>query len=307
VLRPFYAAATADVLLIRGQLRQYRHDFDSALKDFAAALALKPELASAHAWRAAIYLVQMNDPAARKECAALLALQRHTLWGGCLGMAQAYRGQLASAYITLQQALASTHDADSRLWLLTRLAEVAAWRSQPALAEKHYREALALGPDVYLLAAWADFLLDAGRPAEVVTWLADWGAADGLLLRLAEAELVLKVPMAAHRVQAVGDRFAAAQARGDTTHRAEEARYQLRLRADAGQALRLASANYQVQREPRDARVLLEAAIAAHDSQAAQGVRDWLQASGFEDAKLRQLGLTSAQPDTAASQKRSAP
>jgi hypothetical protein len=117
-----------------------------------------------------------------------------------------------------------------------------------------------------------------------------------LLLRLTEAETALKLPLAPRHQQAMADRFAAAQARGDTTHRAEEARFQLHLRGDTAKALQLASANYQVQREPRDARVLLEAAIAARDSVAAQGVRDWLRTSGFEDPRLRQLGQASVQP-----------
>ena len=96
-------------------------------------------------------------------------------------------------------------------------------------------------------------------------------------------------------MQALGDRFAAARMRGDTTHRAEEARYELQLAGNAAAALAVAAANYRVQREPRDARALLEAAIAAGDAGAAQPVRDWLQSSGFEDAYLRQLGVTSAQ------------
>jgi Tfp pilus assembly protein PilF len=300
VLQPLYAAPTAEVHLVRGQLRQYRHDFDGALADFAAALALNPDLASAHAWRAAIYLVRMDNAAARKECTALQNLKRNTLSGGCLGLAQAYSGQMPSAYATLAQALTGASDPDNRLWLLTRIAEVAAWQGQPVLAERHYREALAIGrDDVYLLAAWADFLLDNGRPNEVVKWLADWSASDSLLLRLTEAETALKLPLAPRHQQAMADRFAAAQARGDTTHRAEEARFQLHLRGDTAKALQLASANYQVQREPRDARVLLEAAIAARDSVAAQGVRDWLRTSGFEDPRLRQLGQASAQPGTA--------
>lgn len=300
VLQPLYAAPTAEVHLVRGQLRQYRHDFDGALADFAAALALNPDLASAHAWRAAIYLVRMDNAAARKECNALQNLKRSTLAGGCLGLAQAYSGQMAGAYATLAQALTGSSDADNRLWLLTRMAEVAAWQGQPSLAEKHYREALAIGrDDVYLLAAWADFLLDNGRPNEVVKWLSDWSASDSLLLRLTEAETTLKLPLAPRHQQAMADRFAAAQARGDTTHRAEEARFQLHLRGDTAKALQLASANYQVQREPRDARVLLEAAIAARDSAAAQGVRDWLRTSGFEDPRLRQLGQASVQPGSA--------
>jgi hypothetical protein len=176
------------------------------------------------------------------------------------------------------------------------MGEVAAWRGQPAKAEQYYRAALALGiDDGYLLAAWSDFLLDQKRPAEVVKWLASWEASDGLLLRLALAESALKLPAAKVHVQALADRFAAAKVRGDTTHRAEEARYELQLADNAAASLAVAAANYQVQREPRDARPLLEAAIAARDAAAAQPVRDWLQSSGFEDAHLRQLGVTSAQ------------
>ena len=275
-------------------LRQYRHDFAGALKDFEAALVLVPDYAAAHAWRGAIYLVQADYGAAKKECDALQGLGREALAGACRGLLQAYSGQLAASYTTLQQTLRLTVDADNRLWLLTRLGEVAAWRGQDAQAQAHYREALGLGrDDVYLLAAWSDFLLDARQPAEVVRLLAKWESADSLLLRLAEAEALLKLPEAARHQKMLVDRFAAARARGDTTHRAEEARFELRLRQDAPTALRLAQENYAVQREPRDARVLLEAAIAARSSASAQVVRDWLQRSGFEDARTRSLAQAS--------------
>ena len=146
--------------------------------------------------------------------------------------------------------------------LLARLGEVAAWSGKPEQAAIHYQEALALGrDDGYLLAAWSDFLLDQGRPAEVVKLLARWEASDGLLLRLTEAEAALKMPAASKHAQMMEDRFDAARLRGDTTHRAEEARFRLRLRNDARGAVRLALDNYRVQREPRDARILLEAAM----------------------------------------------
>lgn len=294
VLAPFAQSRAPALLVARGQLRQYRHDFDGALQDFAGALEADAQFASAHAWRGAIYLVQANYAAARKECDALLALDRAVLYGGCIGLVHAYGGQLQAGYAALQRALEQTRDAGNRLWLLTRLGEVAAWRGQPEVAERHYRAALALGiEDGYLLAAWSDFLLDRQRPAEVVKWLAGWENSDGLLLRLALAETALKRPAAKVYVQALADRFAAAKVRGDTTHQAEEARYLLRLAGDPAAALAVAAANYRVQREPRDARVLLEAAVAAKDAVAAQPVRDWLRSSGFEDAHLRQLGMAS--------------
>ena len=295
VVARFAEPLPASLRSIRGLLRQYRHDFAGALEDFAGALALDPNWAAAHAWRAAIFLVQADYAAAQQECDALQRLGRSTLLGGCTGLVQAYTGQLEAGYRSLQLALAATSDADNRLWLLTRLGEVAAWRGQTGQAEAHYREALGLGrDDGYLLAAWADFLLDAGRPAEVIEQLAGWEASDSLLLRLAEAGAALKRPDASRLAQMLDERFAAAGQRGDTTHRAEEARYRLRLRGDAAEALRLASENYRVQREPRDARILLEAAIAARDAGAAQVVRDWLRSSGFEDARLRRLGQESA-------------
>ena len=296
VVSQFDNKLSIDLLVIRGTLYQYRHDFDKALVDFAAALAQDPERAGAHAWRGAIYLVEAQYENARKECAALLKLQRPVLHGGCSGLVQAYTGQLNSAYATLQQALALARYDDQRLWLLTRLGEVSAWLGQNARAELHYRDALALGlDDGYLLAAWSDFLLDNKRPAEVLKLLSAWEASDPLLLRLAEAETLLQMPAAKAHVQALDDRFAAAKLRGDTTHRAEEARFQLRLRKNSALAVQLAAANYEVQKEPRDLRVLLEAALAAHDTAAAKPGRDWLQSTGFEDARIRTLAAQTLQ------------
>lgn len=295
VVARFSDPLPAPLLTLRAVLRQYRHDFAGALKDFDAALVLEPDFATAHAWRGAIFLVEANYDAAQRECSALQKLGRDALAGACMGLLQAYSGQLAVGYQTLQQTLRRSTDLSNRLWLLTRLGEVAAWRGQTTAAQAHYREALGLGrDDVYLLAAWADFLLDADQPGEVIRLLSKWESADSLLLRLAEAETRLQLPDAAKHQKMLLDRFAAARARGDTTHRAEEARFMLRLLQDPTSALRLAQANYAVQREPRDARVLLEAAIAAKDRASAQVVRDWLRSSGFEDARMRRLAQDSA-------------
>jgi hypothetical protein len=44
-----------------------------------------------------------------------------------------------------------------------------------------------------------------------------------------------------------------------------------------------------VQREPADARILLESALAAGNREAAQPVLDWLSANHVEDLRLQRL------------------
>jgi len=214
VVQRFPATRSAPLLTLRGMLRQYRHDFAGALNDFDTALKQDPSYADAYAWRGAIFLVKADHAAAQQACDGLQRLKRDVLAGGCLGLTQAYGGQLDAGYQTRQKTLDQAGFPDNQLWLLTRLGEVAAWHGKTAQAEAHYRAALALGrDDVYLLAAWSDFQLDAGQPAEVVKWLQPWESADGLLLRLAEAETALKLPDAARHRQMLADRFAAARAR----------------------------------------------------------------------------------------------
>ncbi len=173
---------------------------------------------------------------------------------------------------------------------MTRLAELDERRGDFAAAERAFRAALALAvPDVYLQAAYADFLLDRGRPGEVLALLKDGVRADVLLLRLAIAAQAAGDARAAGWVRDLAARFDAARARGDRTHEKEEARFALELQGDAPRALALARSNYAVQREPADARILIEAALAAGDPAAAAPAREWLTANRVESVALRAL------------------
>jgi predicted Zn-dependent protease len=166
-----------------------------------------------------------------------------------------------------------------------------AWRlGETQRAERHFRDALGLGvTDNFLLFTYADFLLEHGRPKEVVALLKDWTRSDTLLLRLAIAEKALALPDAQKHARALGERFAAAALRGEKLHLQEEARYLLDLKGDPAGALAAARENWNKQREPRDAAVLLETALAARDPGAAAPALAWLEGSGFESEKLRRL------------------
>lgn len=290
-LAPWRGAADppAQILLLRALLRQYRHDFDGALADLALALRQDPQLDEAHAWRAAIHMVRADYAAAARACKALgQSLQAE----GCSAYVDATTGSTRAAYARLHAALARAARADpgERLWVLTRLAEMAVRLGDAAAAERHFRAALALERgDNFLLAAYADFLLGQQRPGDAVALLKDRTRADTLLLRLALAEKALGLPEAGRHAQELGERFAAASLRGERLHLAEEARYLLALRGDAPAALAAAVENWKTQREPRDALVLLQAAAATGDRAAAAPVLDWLARSRFEDEALRRL------------------
>ena len=287
---PETAAAPAEILILHGMLRQYRHDFARGMADFELALGTDPASTEARAWRAAILMVQADYAAARRECEFLAenATDLHAV--ACVAYVDATTGHARIAYEHLAAALARRSDVNPgfHVWIQTRLAEMA-WRAGDlSVAERHFRRGLELGvDDNFLLAAYADFLLERGRAAEVMPLLKNWSRSDTLLLRLALAAGTLKLAEGEKYARTLGERFADAALRGEKLHLQEEARFLLDLKGDARAALAAASENYRTQREPRDALVLIEAALAARDPAAAAPALRWLEASGFESARLR--------------------
>lgn len=281
--------APAEVLFARGLLRQYRHDFRGGLADLQRTLELDPGHEGARAWRAAIFMVRAEYDAAARECAALPPDELYSI--ACSAYVQATTGGAREGYARLLKASAEKDaEPEDRLWVRTRLAEMA-WRlGDLAAAERHFREALALGiEDNFLLAAYADFLLEGGRPRDAIALLRERTRSDTLLLRLALAQKAAGSAEADASIRALGERFAAASLRGEKLHLAEEARYLLDLKGDAKGALAAAIENWSDQREPRDALVLLQAAAAAGDAKAAEPVLRWLRESRFESPRLQRL------------------
>lgn len=296
VLQPWpeTVAAPVETLVLHGMLRQYRHDFARAMADFDLALQSDPANTEARAWRAAIMMVRADYVAARRECALLAEHATELHATACVSYIEATTGNARAAYKRLAAALARRADVDPafRVWILTRLAEMA-WRfGDLAVAEKHFQHGIALGiDDNFLLAAYADFLLEQGRAAEVMPLLKGWARSDTLLLRLALAAHALKLAEGERYARTLGERFSDAALRGEKLHQQEEARFLLELRSDARAAVTAASENYRAQREPRDALILIEAALAARDPPAAAPALEWLETSGFEGARMRQIAL----------------
>jgi hypothetical protein len=293
-LAPWWQAADApdDVRVARAVLRQFNHDFDGALTDLRAVTARDPARGDAWAWQAAIAMVQARYADARAACEALAPQAPPLVAAACSAAADSLSGRAGPAAAALRAALAGDTRADAaqRLWALTRLAEIEERRGDAAAAEAAFKAALALGvADGYLLSAYADFLLDRGRPAEVLALLKGGERSDLLLLRLALAAKAAGMPEAARWQADLAARFDAARRRGDATHEKEESRFILGFGGDPARALELARRNFEIQREPADARALLEAALAARAPEAARPVLDWLAAHRVESTVLQAL------------------
>lgn len=282
----------APVRVQRALVLQYDHRFDEALADLDAATRADPDDALAWSWSTAIHLVRGHLDRARQSCERLAEVADDLVGVACRAQIAALSGRAADAAASLRGALRAQRDADPalRLWALTRLAETEERRGDAVAAEAAYRDALAMQrPDVYLQAAYADFLLDRGRAGEVLVLLKDQTRADVLLLRLAIAAKLTGDARRDAYARELAARFDAARARGDLSHQKEESRYALAVLGQPERALQLALANYRQQKELADARIVLEAALAARQRAPAEAVLRWMDASGVESPALHAL------------------
>jgi hypothetical protein len=113
--------------------------------------------------------------------------------------------------------------------------------------------------------------------------------ADAVLLRRVLVEKSLGSRTYSVYRDQMRSRIAASHARGDTVHRREEAIFTLHALSKPSEALRLAKANWQVQHEPLDAKILLESAIATREFAAAKPVLEWFETTKLEDATVAKL------------------
>lgn len=278
----------AALRVLRATLAQHRHDFAAALGELDAVLAADPAQAQARLTRAVVRSVIGRADQAETDCRALAGRASALIVASCLAASRGLGPQAAAALADLEAALAAAPAAPAgeRAWALTLRAELRE-RLGRADAGRAYAEAWAQEdpqrPDPYLLYAYADHWLEQNQPAEARALLAAHAVLDGAELRLYE---LAPEPAAEARL---ARRFEAARQRGDPPHAREQARFE-RARGRAAEALRLATENWALQREPADALLLADAALAAGGAEGARALetlRRWQTESGLLDVRLQ--------------------
>jgi len=295
------AAPPASVLLTQATILQYRHQFDAARALLQTTLRLDARQPQAWLTLATLDMVQGRYEAARKDCAQVMNTSGLELGSACLGNLLSYTGQARQGLALLRQSEVSGGRASVayQAWIEGLIAEAAEHLGDWPLAEAHYRSALQLLPhDNFLLVAYADFLLDRGRPGEVLPLLADHSQSDTAFLRLALAQVALRSPDASRYAWMMAARFEALKERGSDYFGREEARFALQLQHDPETSLALALHNWEFQRAPWDARVLLEAALAAHQPRAAAAAVAFVEQTGLEDPVVQSLARQVPMPSS---------
>ncbi len=289
------------VLLLRATILQTNHDFKNSRADLEQAVKREPNNAQAWLTLATVQQVTGDFEGATASCKQLAPLATVLVATSCNAGVVGMLGQAETAYDAIDVALKksgfgrnnnNSNSVAVNTWALTLQAELAERQSRFADADRLYRESLTIdGGDAYTIAAYSDFLIDSQRAAEVLSLIPSNTRADVLLLRRAIAAKLLAAPDASQLANDLGQRFAASRARGDRVHLREEARFQLVIKGAPQEALRLALENWRVQKEALDARIVLEAAVAAQQVKSAQEVIAWLDRTHFQGEKLKQLRL----------------
>lgn len=287
------AQAPADVMLMRATLQQYGHEFDAAAATLQRLLA-RPGAPQPQAWLtlATVRRVQGryadSDVACREVARAGSALHA----SACLAENAALRGDVERARVSLDGLLATPRlAAGTRAWLLTTLAELEQRAARPAAADAAFRAALQANPDDYTRLAYADFLIEQRRAAQVPAVLKGQPRSDAVLLRLAIAGAQARAPGAAADIAEMRERIASANERPDAKrlHGREQAMFALWIDGAVDRALELARNNVAQQREPLDLLVFAQAAFRAGQASAREEARRMVDTIGLRDERIREL------------------
>ena len=284
VLRPFMATGDAQVLYLAAIARQYQHDFPGALTLLDRAAALDGRDVNILLNRATIRTVLGDYDAARADCQAINALSQPAVAFLCQATTHTLTAEGPVFRARLEGILAEPGLLDPSLhpWAMGLVGEIARHIGDLPAAEAAFRAVLQATPDAQREALLlADLLLARGDAAGAGAVLADSPDTDGVLIRRQRIAAALGLTDEATALAATLDtRFRLNLDLGLTAHAREETMYFLDIAGDPALALARAQVNWALQHEIEDAELLLRAARAAGEPDAAQPASDWMAQAG---------------------------
>lgn len=294
VLKPWWTQSPPPIAVLfrRANILQFNHRFDDALKDLAAYLQGTPDDIQARLMEATVFQVTGQYVNARKSCEAIAPRRQMIYRTLCLSSASAMLDDPRPIYANLRVMTrdtssvppsAGTQPNPEELYALSVLADVAIQLNDTKVAIESLRRILANEPsDIYAIITLADLLLDANKMDEVVPLTCSNPDHDGLLLRCARSIRTSDPKGFQDKVAMLDQRIEAERRRQSPAHLREIAYYLMYLKDAPSDALNAAVENYKTQREPIDARMLLEAAAARNDRKGGGPAVQWVKDTRFQ-------------------------
>ncbi len=289
ILAPWMKQPTVSpqVLVLHATILQSRHAFDASLAELDRALLARPEDAQGWLTRATVLRVLGRYDEAIASCEKLALAADPAIATLCKQSLRGLTGHLQEAYAIIASLSPQELPPEVRAWRYSELGEMAERLGDDQAAEHWFGEGLQVAPqDFYMRSACADLLLRHGRAAETLQLLSGYESMEPMLLRIAIAHRQLEDRSGSPAEALLSSAFDVEQQRGDAVHRREQARFLLDVAQRPVDALAAARENWRVQREPDDLLILLRAAQAAHQAQAAAAALQFLQQTGLEDIRL---------------------
>lgn len=297
-LAPWWRATElpAEAFFLRGLVKQGFHGFEEGLQDIDRAIVLEPRRAEFWSWRFALNLLLADIVAARKDIediARLIGVEEADVYRAILN----YRtGNPQMAVQTLSRLIRSPsyQDASSKDWLSFHLGEAYRVVGQPEKAIAVWSERLKTRPQAHLLRlSLADVLNHQGRFLQAkatAMHLADTASlTDALLMQALLASRGLKDPNESSLASQMAARLKSQAFRQESLIERPKLIYQIAYGQDIPGGLALSKDNWQLQREPPDALLFVQAALALGQARAAEPVLVWVQQTAYSEPLLNSL------------------
>ena len=295
IIQPWVNKAGADtfeVLLVKADIQQNRHEFANAIVTLNRAIQVQPHDPRTYLQRASIQMVRGEFTAARADCRELITGGELAVGSVCMAQAAGATGNSERAEAIIRSLLSNGQQFDrpTRAWALATLADLARRRGSDKEAETFLRQAIDLAPtDDSIRCALGDLLLDQSSSNEVIALMSVERPSLAVLLRKTIAQHRMKDSHVAETSRRFLELIEIDRQRSERAHLREEAMFALEVGGDSQAAVKLAAENFKLQRESADIRLLARSASVARNFAALNPLRTWLAATGYRDQKLEAL------------------
>jgi hypothetical protein len=290
LLQPWWgrADAPANIALLQASIEQAEHQFDAARASLRRALLREPR--NAQAWLILASLERLSGQYAKaaQACEQVANAGQSFYALACQAELDSLRGQYSKAHPALQNLAAQAPSKADAAWVYSLLAESQERAGQDAAASRAYQQSLGLSDDTYTRIAQADLLLRTNAAQAALNLLQTAPATDAVLLRRAAALKALQKPEWKSLHTELTQRFKDLAERGEKLqlHARELTQMALWLQGDPQAALTQALSNLELQKEPLDWHLALQAAARSRDSAALRSLQAQLKSTGLRDARL---------------------